>query len=317
MTTIFKDKKLYFSAGILILMLTFAISAQKYSKLTLDGVTVWAISVLPSVFMFFVLSSLLSATSIISTLSLKFSPLSKRLFHVSGLSFYALFMSLLSGYPTGAKITCDLYLSGVISKDEAIKSSVLSSTGSASFFLSTIGNMIGSQKTAFVILICHLFSVFFSAFLFRGKKKEIPTRTFTFKRVDNVIYESVYSSVISLLMLGGIITFYYVFIEMLFDLKLLFIFEKPLSILFGDENLSRALLTGVFESIKGIKLLSLCSHKLVLPLIGFTITFGGFSVITQTAIYLKNAKIKTARFVLIKLLQAVICFVLLFVIYSL
>ena len=113
--------------------------------------------------------------------------------------------------------------------------------------------------------------------------------------------------------MGGIITFYYVLIEMLFDLKILSPLDKLLSLALGDNSLSHAFLTGLFESIKGIKLLSLCDSNLVVPLIGFVITFGGFSVITQTAIFLKEAKIKTARLVLIKLLQAVICFILLFV----
>ncbi len=312
MLSLLRNKNLYLSSVILFIMLVFAVNATKYSKITLDGITIWALSVLPSVFVFFILSSLLSSMSLISTLSNKLSPLSKRLFNVSGLSFYALFMSVLSGYPTGAKITLEFYKSGAISKDEAVKSTILSSTGSLSFFLGTIGGMIGSFS-AVMILLCHYLSVFITAFIFKGKYKPINPSHFHFAKVDNIIYQSVYNSVISVLMLGAIITFYYVLIEMAFDLKLLAPFDKLLGLLLGDEKLSKAFLTGTFESIKGIKLISLCSSPLVIPLIGFTITFGGFSVITQTAIYLKEAKIKTAPFVLIKLLQAVICFILLFV----
>lgn len=313
MLSVFKNKNLYLSGIILFLMLVFALNAPRYSKLTLDGITIWALSVLPSVFIFFVLSSLLSSLSLISAISQRLSPLSKRLFNVSGLSFYALFMSVLSGYPTGAKITVELLKSGAISKREASISCLLSSTSSLSFFLGTIGGMIGTFK-AFILLICHYVSVFITAFIFKGKATDKSQRPFAINKVDNVIYNSIYGSVVSVLVLGGIITFYYVLIEMAFDLKILAPFYKLFTLIFGDSALSKAFLTGIFESIKGIKLISLCSSPLVLPLIGFVITFGGFSVITQTAIYLKEAKIKTAPFVLIKLLQAVICFILLYVI---
>lgn len=313
MLSVFKNKNLYLSSIILFLMLVFALNAPRYSKLTLDGITVWAFSVLPSVFVFFILSSLLSSLSLISTLSQKLSPLSKRLFNVSGLSFYSLFMSVLSGYPTGAKITVELLKSGAISKQEAITSSILSSTSSLSFFLGTIGGMIGSFS-AFIMLICHYLSVFITTFLFKSKTAVKTQKHFAINKVDNIIYNSIYGSVVSVLVLGGIITFYYVLIEMAFDLKILAPFDKLFTIIFGDGALSKAFLTGIFESIKGIKLISLCSSPLVLPLIGFVITFGGFSVITQTAIYLKEAKIKIAPFVLIKLLQAIICFILLYLI---
>lgn len=313
MLSVLRNKNFYFSAIILFIMLIFGLNAQRYSKLTLDGITIWALSVVPSVFIFFVLSSLLSTMSLISSLSRRLSPLSKRLFNVSGLSFYALFMSVLSGYPTGAKITADLYKSNMISKSEATKSIVLSSTGSLSFFLGTIGNMIGTFY-AFIILVCHFISVFITAFIFKGKNKSAEIKPYVFNNVDNVIYNSIYSSVISVLILGGIITFYYVLIEMAFDIGILAPFDYLLSFMFGDRAISKAFLTGIFESIKGIKLISLCQSRLVVPLIGFVITFGGFSVITQTAIYLKEAKIKIAPFVLIKLLQAIICFILLYLI---
>ena len=313
MPAFLRNKNFYFSALILAVMLIFAFNAPRYSKFTLDGITVWALSVLPSVFIFFVLSSLLCSLSLVSSLSKKLSPLSKRLFNLSGLSFYALFMSALSGYPTGAKITVELYKSGAISHEEAKTTALLSSTGSLSFFLGTIGNMLDTFS-ALLILACHFISVFISAFIFRNKDKAQSSSPYIYNNVDNIIYNSIYSSVISVLILGGIITFYYVLIEMAFDFGILSPFNYLFSLVFGNEALSKAFLTGIFESIKGIKLISLCQSKLVIPLIGFIITFGGFSVITQTAIYLKQAKIKTAPFVLIKLLQAVICFILLFII---
>jgi len=271
-------------------------------------------SVAPSVFPYFVFTALLTSLGTAATLAAKTAPITRRLFGTSGLTGYALFMSVLSGYPTGSKIVAELYENGLITEKEAKKASGFCSTSSPLFIMGTVGGLTGNKTAAACLLFAHLASVFLTGLFFRGKTPPPRKANFTPKTVDNIVYDAVYESVISLLVLGGIITVYYVLTEMLFDAGLLNIPLRFMTLIFGSPETARAFLTGLLECTKGIKLVSLTGHGLTMPLIGFMLSFGGLSVITQSLIFLKKAKIKTAVFFASKLLQAVICFIILYLI---
>ena len=309
-----KSKNFYLSLGVFALMVVFAMQSQKYTLITLDGIKLWALSVVPSVFPYFVFTALLTSLGTVSRLASKTAPLTRRLLGCGGLSGYALFMSVLSGYPTGSRITAELYENKLITYEEAVKMSGFCSTSGPLFIIGTVGALLNNVKIAFFILIAHLLAVIITALIFKGKTPPVSQANAPTQSVDNIIYNAVYDSVISLFILGGIITVYYVVTEMLFDLNLLNIPLYFISKILGSDFTAKALLTGIFECTKGIKLVSLSGHYLTIPLIGFMLSFGGFSVITQSVIFLKKAKIKTAVFMLSKLIQAVICFFILYVI---
>lgn len=308
-----KAKNIIFSIAVFALIVCFAINAQKYAAVTLDGITLWALNLVPSVFPYFVFTALLTNLGIVTLLSLKTAPLTRRIFGCNGLSGYAFFMSVLSGYPTGSKITAELYENKLITYEEAVKTSGFCSTSGPLFIIGTIGGLLNNAKTATVILIAHLSSVLITAFIFKGKTPPKTKQNFPLKNVDNIIYNAVYDSVISLFILGGVITVYYVITEMLFDTGLLTLpllaFEKIL----GSKEVAKAFITGIFECTKGIKAITLARSNLTVPLIGFLISFGGLSVITQSVIFLKKAKIKTAVFFASKIIQAVLCFLILYI----
>lgn len=308
-----KSKNFYLSFFVLAAMVFFAVFSDKYTAVTLDGLKLWALSVAPSVFPYFVFTALLTSLGTAATLAAKTAPLTRRLFGCGGLAGYALFMSVLSGYPTGSKITAELYENKLITETEAKKMAGFCSTSGPLFIIGTIGGLLGDKTAAFYILLSHLLSVFLTGIIFRGKTPLKSPTNFNTKTADNIIYDAVYESVISLLVLGGIITVYYVITEMLFDAGLLNLPMKLLTPLLGTPEAAKALLTGIFECTKGIKLISNTGHPLAVPLIGLMISFGGLSVITQSLIFLKKAKIKTALFFFSKILQAVICFVILFI----
>ena len=312
-----KSKKFYLSLGICFLMVVFAVNNKKYTDITFQGIVLWAVSVVPSVFPYFVFTAILTSLGTVSKLASKQGKITKPLFGCGGLSGYALLMSIIGGYPTGSKITSELYENRLISYDEAVKMSAFCTSSSPLFIIGTIGGVLNNTRLAVMILIAHFVSVILSGIILKGKSGEIKNSILTQNNIDNVIYEAVYGSIISLLVLGGIITLYYVVTEMLFDVGILTLPLNILTLIFGDSLTSKAVISGLFECTKGIKLVALSGHFLTVPLIGFLISFGGFSVITQSLIFLKRAKIKTARFMFSKLLQAVLTFIILIIFYFL
>jgi hypothetical protein len=135
---------------------------------------------------------------------------------------------------------------------------------------------------------------------------------FNTKKVDNILYESAYSSVISILVVGAIITIFYIFSNLLFSLNLLNPLIHIFSFILGNKNIAKGFIFGLFECTQGLKILARFGAGL--PLLAFVCGFSGISVIMQSLAYLKKAKIKTAPFLLSKFLSAVLNFLYCFII---
>ena len=271
---------------------------------------------MPSLFPYFFITAILSSMSITSKITKLFSPLTKKVFNVNGAVGYAFFMSLLSGYPVGAKIVCDLKENGVIGESESVRASALCSTSSPMFLIGSVGGfMFNNYRLGLILFISHLLSAILIGIIFSFyKRKDTPKETAILKsqKFDNFLYESAYSSVISLLVVGAIITIFYILSNLLFSLNILNPIIYLLSFVVGDVNLSKGLIFGLFECTQGLKILS-SATALKLPLCAFVCGFSGVSIIMQSLAYLKKAKIKTAPFLLSKLLSAVLnslfCFI--------
>ena len=120
-----------------------------------------------------------------------------------------------------------------------------------------------------------------------------------------------YSAVISILVVGGLITVFYLITEILTTLGVLTPLVNLLVQLLGDKNIAEGIVYGLFECTKGLKALSGAGiNFFTLPICAALCGFGGLSVIAQSVSYLKSAKIKTAPFILAKLTMAVIGFIL-------
>jgi hypothetical protein len=86
-------------------------------------------------------------------------------------------------------------------------------------------------------------------------------------------------------------------------------FIKLLTLITKNENISKSLVLGTFECTKGLSSLSAIPiSSLSLPIASSICSFGGISVLAQSIAYLKKAKIKTAPFILSKIISAVISF---------
>ncbi len=287
-----------------------------YSGAVLDGLKLWLACVVPSLFPYFFITAILSALKITGKATKLFSPLMKRAFRVNGAVSYAFFMSLISGYPVGAKLVSELKINGVLSDAEATRASALCSTSSPMFMLSSVGSiMFNSPAFGLGLFICHILSALCVGVIFSFyKRKNPPTdieMSIRAQKIDNLLYESAYSSVISCLTVGGLITLFYLFTEILLSLNILSPVISLLSPILGGRVGASGMVLGLFECTRGLKELSVGGIGLLtLPIATFICSFGGLSVIMQSVAFLKQGKIKTAPFFLAKVLMAVIGFIL-------
>ena len=91
-----------------ILFICFTLGLLIFSKTNLpavkSGLALWANSVVPSLFPFFVATELLMHTNIIQQLGILLNRFMKPIFNVRGEGAFAFIMGIISGYPVGAKI---------------------------------------------------------------------------------------------------------------------------------------------------------------------------------------------------------------------
>lgn len=83
-----------------------------------SGLTLWANSIVPSLFPFFVATEMLSQTNIPYYLGKIFNIFMKPIFNVGGEGSFALIMGIISGYPIGAKIACNFRQNNILSKED-------------------------------------------------------------------------------------------------------------------------------------------------------------------------------------------------------
>ena len=286
-----------------------------YKTAVLGGINLWVACVIPSLFPYFFITTILSSLKITGKFGNLFAPLTKTFFNCGKSVGYALFISILSGYPIGAKTVSDLKNDGLLSNGESVRAACLCSTSSPMFLISSVGGiMFNSTTFGLKLFFTHLISSIIVGVIFsfyRRKDKPLTNLPNHTKKLDNVLYESAYSSVISILIVGALITIFYLLTEILLSLGVLSPLINLLDLLFNDRAIAESIVFGLFECTKGLKTLSAYSVSwITFPVAAAICGFGGVSVIAQSIAYLKTAKIKTAPFLLSKVTAAVINFVL-------
>ncbi len=313
-----KNLNTFLSFLIFLLLIAFSLIlafGKEYTKVVLDGISLYFACVVPSLLPYFFITTILSSMKTTGKISNKLRFITKPLFNVGGAVGYAFFMSLISGYPVGAKIVSDLREKGVISNSESVRASALCSTSSPMFLINSVGSiMFNNLRFGLCLFLCHILSSIIVGVLFsfyKRKEKPLDLPFINTNKMDNVLYESAYSSVVSILVVGTIITIFYLLTFVLFSIGFLSPIIGLFSNVFGNETLAKGLTFGLFECTQGLKIIStLPNNFFALPLSAFICGLGGLSILMQSITYLKKAKIKTAPFILAKIICAVINFIL-------
>lgn len=307
-------KFLFYLTSFLLLFIAFALiyNPERYIKSCFEGLTVWAITVLPSLLPFFFISLLFTNLGIAGKFCKKLEKPVCYLYKTSPISSFVQFMSFISGYPVGAKLISELYKEGIINEEESTKISLFTSTSGPMFIVGSVGVGMFKNKTAGIILLCaHYLSAILNGLIFRRlglKKRRTYQINCTLKQTDNILYDCAYGATLSCLVVGAFISLFYVFCQIIDDFNLLYPLTLFFSFLFCDKEKARAFCAGLIECTNGCILFSTTQGFLTLPLSAFIISFGGLSILFQSISYLQQAKVNIKLFLLSKVLQAITAF---------
>ncbi len=130
-----------------------------------EGITLCLDVLIPSLFPFFVLSSLLIETGVAGLCARPLSRWMYPLFGVGGAGAAALVLGLIGGYPAGARTIAQLVERGECSREEARRLSRFCNNCGPAFFLGAVGmGVFGSKEVGVLLLGANGHSVFVAVF---------------------------------------------------------------------------------------------------------------------------------------------------------
>lgn len=136
--------------------------------------------IVPSLFPFFVLSSLVVDMGLAACLGRALEGIMKPLFRVSGSCAAAVALGFIGGYPVGARTALQLYRQGLCSKTETERLLAFCNNSGPAFILGVVGAGVFNDSRIGLLLYCtHAAASLVVGILFRfyGRAKDIQTVT--------------------------------------------------------------------------------------------------------------------------------------------
>lgn len=293
-----------------ILFLLFTLSLILFSHNNLvaaqNGLNLWANSVLPTLFPFFIATELLCQTNFVQILGRFLNPFMKPVFNVPGESAIAVIMGMISGYPVGAKVVCNLYDQKICSKAEAERLIAFTNNSGPIFILGSVGvSLLGNVKVGQILLISHIVSSLLVGFVFRFWKKDqvsLNFRTYqsqskelvTVSNLGEILGNAIKKSISTILVIGGFVVLFSVILSILSSMQILTSIASFLEYIGIPYDISFGILSGMIEFTNGLQAVSTCYAEFPVPCIltcSFLLGFGGLSVLLQVFSIIAKSKI--------------------------
>ncbi len=120
------------------------------------GIDLWLYTVTPSLLPFFIFTDMLMSSGIHIKIGRIFERPVSRILGAPGEAAFIFVSSILSGYPTGARLIGEMRHAGTLSAEEAQAAMNFCSTSGPLFIVSAVGvGMLGSEKAGFIMLGAH------------------------------------------------------------------------------------------------------------------------------------------------------------------
>ena len=283
-----------------------------------DGLKLCGNVIVPSLFPFFVLSSLVVELGLSRYLGRLFQPVMAPLFRVNGACASAVALGFVGGYPVGARTAIHLYQSGQCSKTEAERLLAFCNNSGPAFILGVVGaGVFGSGAAGLLLYAVHIAASLLVGLVFRlYRSEEGPRRgrlqgaQFQTAAFPAAFTRSVTGALASTLNICAFVLFFAVTIRMLTLSGILDGLAGGLSLLFGplgfSQSWARRLLTGALEISSGVSSLTGGSLSGRLSMAAFMLGWAGLSVHCQVLAFLGDSGLSMGTYLTGKLLHGVL-----------
>ncbi len=314
-------KKIIGNLILLLLVILISVEVLVESNSVLESVkfsfNIWQNNIFPSLFPFFVIGNILIHLGFPNLIGELLKNVMYKLFKINGAGSFVIILSILSGFPSSAKYTKELYERGDLNEDESTKLLTFTHFSNPLFILGTLSIMfLNNKEIGISILISHYIGNLFVGLIFKNyyiSKKD--TNKVSLKRAlikmnegkssdsfGSILSHSIISSINTLLLILGTVTIF---------LVLTTIINSNLNI----PIYYKTLINGIFEMTQGLKYISILKiplYKQALISV-FFLSFGGLSVHMQVLSIISDTKIKYFPYFLGRILHASISTIIFFI----
>ncbi len=271
--------------------------------------------ILPSLFPFFVLSSLVVDLGLAGYLGRALEGVMRPLFRVSGACASALALGFVGGYPVGARTAISLYQQGMCSRAEAQRLLAFCNNSGPAFILGVVGaGVFADSKVGLLLYLVHMVSSCLVGVLFRfygpraeaGARKRAPT--FQAKRFTTAFTQAVTGAMGSTLNICAFVIFFTVILRLLTLSGVLGALAAGLGRLLGPLGLTEAwcrkLFTGLVELTSGVSGLTQGGQRAgQVSMAAFMLGWAGLSIHCQTLSFLADSGLSPGTYLVGKLLH--------------
>ena len=286
---------------VVILFILFLLYPENVFFSATKGLLLWYQTILPTLFPFIIITSMLARSNAISIISKWFSYPFCKIFHISPISLCAVISGFFCGYPMGAKMTADLVERKMISKEEGAYIISFCNNASPMFLIQYLLHKSFSIYTyEWVYVSAFFISPILCSFLFRkfhdySLYEPINAADREHDCVWNILDYAIGNGCEVITKIGGYMMLFSVIIELCLLLPL-------------KGNWWYFIVIPCLEMTNGIEqlLVSPFSKMQQLILASFIVSFGGVCASFQTFSVMKKCKISKKLYIIEKLITAAV-----------
>ncbi|MEQ2456732.1 nucleoside recognition domain-containing protein [Flavonifractor hominis] len=273
--------------------------------------------IIPALFPFFVLSSLVVELGLAGYLGRLLEGVMRPLFGVNGACASAFALGFIGGYPVGAKTAISLYENGMCTRTEAERLLAFCNNSGPAFILGVVGaGVFASSRVGVLLYLAHAAASVCIGLLFRfygsgsgsGRQEHAPRPHFQAQRFTVAFTGSIKQSFLSTLNICAFVVFFTVVIQLLIRSGCLPALAGALGTLLAPFGLTpewaQRLLTGILEISSGVWTLSGDgSLPGRLTMAAFLLGWAGLSVHCQVLSFIGGSGLSVGTYLVGKLLH--------------
>lgn len=327
---------------------------------SLRGLSIWWEVLFPALFPFFVISELLLGFGIVHFFGKLLDPLMRPLFRLPGIGGFVVTMGYISGYPVGARMTAQLWAQRLVTRAEGERLVAFTTTSDPIFLIGAVSvGFFQNVAVAPILAAAHYGGGLLIGLLMRyhdrdnekksketaveaGKKALSSTVKGRFSRsrislalkamhearlldgrgMGRLLQDSIQSALRLMIVVGGLVVFFSVVMEMLTHAGLVEVLAEALRLMFVGIGLPAPLadagIYGLFEVTLGARAAGTAGTGLMhqVAIAAWVLSWGGLSVHAQVASLLSRTDLRYKPFIIARLVHGLIAMGLVYVLWG-
>lgn len=306
-------------------------------RASIRGLAIWWDVLFPALFPFLVISETMLGLGIVHFLGTLLDPMMRPVFRVPGIGGFIMAMGFASGYPVGARLSSQMWEQHLINRDEGERLISFTSTSDPIFLIGAVSvGFFHDPALAGILAIAHYGAGILVGVLmrFHGNPEtaldiiEKPKGSIL-KRAVQALYlarkanglpfgklleEAVQSSLKLIFVIGGLVVFFSVVLEVLGKVKVIGLFHMAIGSAlqwFGmSETLSQAIVNGFFEVTLGAQAAGAADHSIALKskvaVAAFILSWSGLSVHAQIVSLIHHTGMRYLPFLIARIIHGLL-----------